>query len=91
MQWKMERLFIGWGFVAAAVILVCAGWGSYRNTTRFAVAAGLQKHTYEVLRTLDETGARLVDAETGQRGSSPRREMTPTSIPTVLQSKISTR
>jgi PAS domain S-box-containing protein len=68
MQWKMERHLVGWGFVAAAVILVFAGWGSYRNTTRFAVAAGLQKHTYEVLRTLDETEARLVEAETGQRG-----------------------
>jgi PAS domain S-box-containing protein len=68
MQWKMERHLIGWGFVAAAVILVFAGWGSYRNTTRFAEAADLQKHTYEVLRTLDETEARLVDAETGQRG-----------------------
>ncbi len=68
MQWKMERHLIGWGCVAAAVILVLAGWESYRNTTRFAEAADLQKHTYEVLRTLDETEARLVDAETGQRG-----------------------
>jgi PAS domain S-box-containing protein len=68
MQWKTERHLIGWGFVAAAIILVFAGWESYRNTTRFAEAAHWQKHTYEVLRTLDETEARLVDAETGQRG-----------------------
>jgi PAS domain S-box-containing protein len=68
MQWKMERRLIGWGFVAATIILVFAGWESYRNTTRFAEAADWQKHTYEVLRTLDETEARLVDAETGQRG-----------------------
>jgi PAS domain S-box-containing protein len=68
MQWNMERHLIGWGFVAAAIILVFAGWESYRNTTRFAEAAQWQKHTYEVLRTLDETEARLVDAETGQRG-----------------------
>jgi PAS domain S-box-containing protein len=68
MQWKMERHLIGWGFVVAAIIQVFAGWESYRNTTRFAEAADWQKHTYEVLRTLDETESRLVDAETGQRG-----------------------
>jgi PAS domain S-box-containing protein len=68
MQWKMEKHLIRWGFVAAAIILVFAGWESYRNTTRFAEAADWQKHTYEVLRALDETKARLVDAETGQRG-----------------------
>src|SRR6266478_6228250 len=35
---------------------------------RFAEASEWRKHTYEVLRNLDETVARLVDAETGQRG-----------------------
>ncbi len=64
----MERRLILWGFAAAASILVFAGWESYRNTTRFAEAAEWQKHTHEVLRTLDETVARVVDAETGQRG-----------------------
>jgi PAS domain S-box-containing protein len=68
MQWKMERHLVGWGFAAAAIILVFAGCESYRNTTRFAESADLQKHTYEVLRTLDATKALLVDAETGQRG-----------------------
>ncbi len=64
----MERRLILWGFAAAASILVFAGWESYRNTTRFAEAAEWQKHTHEVLRTLDATVARVVDAETGQRG-----------------------
>lgn len=68
MHSRMERHLILWGFVVAAAILVFAGWESYRNTTRFAEASDWQKHTYEVLRTLDETVARLVDAETGQRG-----------------------
>jgi PAS domain S-box-containing protein len=68
MQSKMERHLILWGFVAAAAILVLSGWASYRNTARFAEAAEWRKHTYEVLRTIDETVARLVDAETGQRG-----------------------
>lgn len=68
MQWKIERHLILWGFVAAATILLFVGWESYQNTTRFAEAAGLQKHTYEVLRTLDETVAVVVDAETSQRG-----------------------
>jgi CHASE3 domain sensor protein len=47
---------------------VFVGWQSYRNTARFAEAAEWRKHTYEVLRNLDETVGRLVDAETGQRG-----------------------
>jgi len=68
MKWKMgNRLVLG-GFVIATAILVFVGWLSYRNTARFAEASEWRKHTYEVLRNLDETVARLVDAETGQRG-----------------------
>src|SRR5712671_2984924 len=62
-----NRLVFG-GFVIATAILVFVGWQSYRNTARFAEASEWRKHTYEVLRNLDETVARLVDAETGQRG-----------------------
>ncbi|MGH9714464.1 MAG: PAS domain S-box protein [Candidatus Acidiferrales bacterium] len=68
MKWKIERHLIRWGFAAAAIILLLVGWESYRNTKRFAEAAEWREHTYEVLRTLDDTLARLVDAETGQRG-----------------------
>ena len=68
MQWKIEKHLILWGFMAAAVILLFSGWKSHQNTTRFAEAAGWQKHTYEVLRTLEGTVAGVVDAETGQRG-----------------------
>ena len=68
MQWKMERPLILLGFIAAVAILAFAGWQSYRNMTRAAEAMALQKHTYEVSKTLDETLVRLVDAETGQRG-----------------------
>jgi CHASE3 domain sensor protein len=68
MKWKMgNRLVLG-GFVIATAILVFVGWLSYRNSARFAEASEWRKHTYEVLRNLDETVARLVDAETGQRG-----------------------
>src|SRR6266851_9558931 len=68
MKWKMgNRLVLG-GFVIAMAILVFVGWQSYRNTARFAEASEWRKHTYEVLRNLGETVARLVDAETGQRG-----------------------
>src|SRR6266850_2338313 len=68
MKWKMgNRLVLG-GFVIATAILVFVGWLSYRNTARFAEASEWRRHTYEVLRNLDETVARLVDAETGQRG-----------------------
>src|SRR6266850_2898468 len=68
MKWKKERRLVFWGFLVAAGILVFVGWESYRNTARFAEASEWRKHTYEVLRNLDETVARLVDAETGQRG-----------------------
>jgi two-component system sensor histidine kinase EvgS len=68
MQWKMERYSIPLGFVAAVAIFAFAGWESYQNMTRAGEAMALQKHTYEVSKTLDETLVRLVDAETGQRG-----------------------
>jgi PAS domain S-box-containing protein len=68
MKWKMgNRLVLG-GFVIATAILVFVGWLSYRNTARFAEADAWQNHTYKVLNTLNVTVARLVDAETGQRG-----------------------
>jgi PAS domain S-box-containing protein len=68
MKWKMGNRVVFGGFAMATAILVFVGWQSYRNTARFAEASELQKHTYEVLRNLDETVAWLVDAETGQRG-----------------------
>jgi CHASE3 domain sensor protein len=68
MQWKIGRPLVLWGFAAAAIILVLAGWESYRNTTRLVKAADGQKNSYELAQTLDEVETRLVDAETGQRG-----------------------
>jgi PAS domain S-box-containing protein len=68
MRWKMDRYLIPLGFVAAVAIFAFTGWESYRNMTRAAEAMALQKHTYEVSKTLDEMMVRLVDAETGQRG-----------------------
>jgi len=68
MKWKMGNRPVLGGFVIATAILVFVGWLSYRNTARFAEASEWQNHTYEVLTNLDMTVARLVDAETGQRG-----------------------
>src|SRR3984893_157678 len=68
MQWKMGNRLVFGGFLVATAILVFVGWLSYRSTARFAEASEWRKHTYEVLRNLDETVVRLVDAETGQRG-----------------------
>src|SRR5882724_8873478 len=68
MKWKMENRLVLGGFVIATAILVFVGWLSYRNTARFAEADAWQNHTYKVLNTLNGTVARLVDAETGQRG-----------------------
>ncbi len=68
MKWKMGNRLVLAGFCMATAILVFVGWQSYQNTVRFAEASEWRKHTYEVLRNLDETAAGLVDAETGQRG-----------------------
>src|SRR5882762_658409 len=68
MKWQMERRLVFWGFMVAAGILVFVGWESYWYTARADQAADARKHSHEVLRTLNETLARLVDAETGQRG-----------------------
>src|SRR5229473_267854 len=68
LKWNMGNRLVLTGLVIATAILVFAGWQSYRNTARFAEASEWRKHTYEVLRNLDETVAQLVDAETGQRG-----------------------
>src|SRR5882762_3238011 len=65
---KMERRGILWGFVAAAAILVFVGWESYRYTVRVNEAATARRQSYEAQLALDEVAARLVDAETGQRG-----------------------
>src|SRR5258708_35164908 len=68
MKWKMGNRLVFGGFAIATAILAFVGWQSYQNTARFAEASEWRKHTHEVLRNLDETVARLVDAETGQRG-----------------------
>jgi PAS domain S-box-containing protein len=68
MKWKMERRLILAGFIASALMLALVGWESYRDTVRVAEAAAARKHSFEVQLMLDETAARLVDAETGQRG-----------------------
>jgi PAS domain S-box-containing protein len=68
MRWQLERRLILTGFAAAAVILVFVGWESHRGTIRVEEAADARKYSYEAQLALDEVLARLVDAETGQRG-----------------------
>lgn len=63
-----EKRLIHIAFVAAAGIMFLVGWESYRDTLRVAEAAAARKHTFEVRALLSDTAARLVDAETGQRG-----------------------
>jgi CHASE3 domain sensor protein len=62
------RRLVLWGFVAAATILIFAGWETYRNTARLIEAAEVRKTSYEFGQALDDVEKRLVDAETGQRG-----------------------
>src|SRR5260370_21648757 len=74
MKWKIgNRLVLG-GFVIATAILAFVGWQSYRNTARFAEASEWRKHTYEVLRNLDEAVAPRADAENGERCDFLTRE-----------------
>ena len=68
MRWKLESHLVLWGFVLAAGILVFAGWESYRSMVKVSTAADERKNSYEVLATLDELVARIVDAETAERG-----------------------
>jgi PAS domain S-box-containing protein len=65
---KLEKRGIFWGFVAAAAILALVGWESYRYTVRVEAATEARRHSFEAQLALDELAARLVDAETGQRG-----------------------
>src|ERR1700719_194379 len=67
-RWPREKRLIHVGFVAASGIMLLVGWESYRDTLRVAEAAAARKHSFEVRGLLSDTAARLVDAETGQRG-----------------------
>src|SRR6267154_318939 len=67
-RWLRQKRLIHIGFVAAASLLLLVGWDSYRDTIRVAEAAAARKHSFEVGGLLSDTAARLVDAETGQRG-----------------------
>ena len=68
MKWKMERRLIYWGAVVAAGILMFVAWESYRYTVRVDEVSNARKQSYEAQLTLGTVIARLVDAETGQRG-----------------------
>jgi PAS domain S-box-containing protein len=67
-RWWRERRLIIIGFVVAAAVMLFVGWESYRDTVRVAAAEAARRHSYEVRAALADTAARLVDAETGQRG-----------------------
>src|ERR1700737_2645623 len=67
-RWPRDKRLIYVGFVAAAGIMLLVGWESYRDPLRVAEAAAARKHSFEVRGLLSDTAARLVDAETGQRG-----------------------
>ena len=62
------KLPILMGIIAAAVIMGLVGWESYRDTMRVRDAAAARRHSFELHSLIDDTAARLVDAETGQRG-----------------------
>jgi PAS domain S-box-containing protein len=67
-DWVRQKRLMVVGFVAAAAIMLLVGGVSYRDTILVADAAAARKHSFEVQVVIAETSARLVDAETGQRG-----------------------
>src|SRR5258708_21454500 len=71
MNWKIGNHLVLGGFIIATAILAFVGWQSYRNTARFAEASEWRKHTYEVLRNLDEAAAPPLDPGNGPRGYLP--------------------
>ena len=56
------------GFAAALLILVAAGFLSYRNMRAMAESDIWENHTYVVIENLDRLLLALDDVETGQRG-----------------------
>ena len=57
-----------WTFYIAIVVLLISGGLALRRCVRFSEATHRVEHTYQVLTTIDELLAGLLDAETGQRG-----------------------
>jgi signal transduction histidine kinase/CHASE3 domain sensor protein/ActR/RegA family two-component response regulator len=57
-----------WPFLIAIGALLVSGGLAVLQYTRFADAAALVDHAYEVLESIDRALTRLVDAETGHRG-----------------------
>lgn len=67
MIWSVGKK-IGLGFGLSLLALLIIGVTSYRNITQLEESSRLVNHTYEVIQTLDELMAALIDAETGSRG-----------------------
>lgn len=65
---RRDRNVIITVFVVAVLILLLVASESFRNTLRASEAAAARKRSFEVRTLIDEVAARLVDAETGQRG-----------------------
>ena len=56
------------GFGLAVVVFVFVGAISFWSTKQLVSASEWRKHTYEVLRNLDDLLSSLTDVETGERG-----------------------
>lgn len=64
-EFKRNLLF---GFGASLVILVISSSASYYSIRNLLESAGLVKNTNEIIHKMNDLGAELVNAETGQRG-----------------------
>lgn len=56
------------GIILPAAAVVATIWMTHETTGQFNAAFNSVTHTYKVLNILEETQARIGDAETGQRG-----------------------
>lgn len=63
------RTTVFWlGIILPAVAVLATIWMTHETTGQFNAAFNSVTHTYKVLNILEETQARIGDAETGQRG-----------------------
>ncbi len=65
---RIRKAVFWLGIILPAVAVLATIWMTHETTGQFNAAFNSVTHTYKVLNILEETQARIGDAETGQRG-----------------------
>jgi diguanylate cyclase (GGDEF)-like protein len=66
-KWSITKVFI-FGFMVASIAATLLVWSIYRVATTIMLTATSVSQTYEVISSIKNLQAHLVDAETGERG-----------------------